>query len=192
MTSDTICIQAWKIHVARKKPKGGYFQEKSKFAVTRRGLHYCIMLTFMHVLITDSTDSSWLNMTWHLVLQSVTVMRKSRGQCVLYFFPFFFSFFPQPSFSMNHIRHCVHKERQKKKGSSVLQLETVACSCCVVLCCVQRKSSLLSRHNNKPACQSRERYLVICPQPHVSLIHSKWSKLRQYVHTRSEIVFGNF
>lgn len=70
---------------------------------------------------------------------------------------FFVLFFSQPSFSMNHIRHVCRKK--KKKKASVLQLETVPC-----LCCVQRKSSLLSRHN-KPAYQSRERYLVICPQP---------------------------
>lgn len=106
-------------------------------------------------------------MTWHLVLQSVTAMHKSRGQCVLYFFSFFL-FFSQPSFSMNHIRHVCIKRDRKKKGSSVLQLETVACSCCAVLCCVQRKSSLLSRHNNKPACQSRERSRHLSTAPCVT------------------------
>lgn len=52
-----------------------------------------------------------------------------------------------------------------------------------------RKSGLPSRHN-KPARHSAER-----PPPHTSTVWSNiitQMKLRQTVHTRSEIVFGNF
>lgn len=191
MTSDTICTQAWKIHVTRKKTQGWLFSGKVQICG-----HTAWFVLLYHVDI-HARFHYWLDrfqLTEHDLAPSSAISysdaQKSRTVCLVFFF-FFLVFFPAKLLHESH-KTCVHKERQKKKGSSVLQLETVACSCCAVLCCVQRKSSLLSRHNNKPACQSRERYLVICPQPLVSLIHSKWSKLRQYVHTRSEIVFGNF
>lgn len=124
-----------------------------------------------HPHTTDSTDSSWLNMTWHLYLHIKTShshphIGNNVKQCVCFFSP-------RPMlFPQNTESSCA---------------ETLP-SCSPVTSC-SLKTGLLSRHN-KPVYQSREPPLTfICLQPRSSL---KWSKLRQYVHTRSEIVFGNF
>lgn len=133
VTSDTICIQAWKIHVARKKTQGWLFSGKVQICG-----HTAWFALLYHVDI-HARFHYWLDrfqLTEHDLAPSSAISysnaQKSRTMCLV-FFSFFLVFFPAKLLHESH-KACVHKERQKKKGSSVLQLETVACSCCVVLC----------------------------------------------------------